>query len=84
MNKIVSENQGLKGIEFLVKLSSYCFENGATESEKNACTDVDIFFQVLEQLEKDGKIVIVRYVLKNSDYKERMFILPAGTQILTR
>lgn len=74
INGIVVDSQGLKGTELVTKLVVQL-----ANEEKGI--DSGRILDILDDMERKGDLVIVRYVLASLNYRVKMFVLPRGTQM---
>ena len=71
ITSVVDEVQGIKLMDLIVRLRD-------EHSEKYMGVNI---FKVIDDMELQGKLVIIRYFLPTMEYRLKEFIFPGGTKI---
>lgn len=74
ITEIVNSAQGLKATELVVKLVP-CMASAGWDVESEE------IMSKIDKMVSDKTLVIVRYVLPSMPYREKMFLLPKGTEL---
>jgi len=67
---VINDSQGIKLMELVAQLRE--------STETFMGTDI---FKVVDSMESQGKLVVIRYYLPTMEYRLKEFIFPGGTKI---
>ncbi len=73
---LINESQGIKAVDLVSQFIARCYDVGFDINK-------DSYYDIILELKQEKKITVISYCLESMDYREKQFILPNCTKIIT-